>query len=69
MTLLDNPEVLEAIDKRTQGAVSGIGRTSGDRALEIFSMCRLSWFQARSQVNFFIVSATVQKWKIETVQK
>jgi hypothetical protein len=52
MTFLESPEVFDAKDKRIQGADSGMGRTSGERALDIFSMNSLSWFLLRSQVNF-----------------
>jgi hypothetical protein len=52
MTFFESPEVFEAKDKRIHGADSGIGRTSGERALEIFSMKSLSWFFSGSQVNF-----------------
>jgi hypothetical protein len=52
MNFLERPEVFEAKDKRIQGADSGMGRTSGERALDIFSIKNLSWFFLRSQVNF-----------------
>ena len=50
-----NEKLLEAKDKRIHGADSGMGRTSGERALEIFFMGSLSWFFSGSQVNFVLI--------------
>jgi hypothetical protein len=55
MNFLERPEVFEAKDKRIHGADSGMGRTSGERALEIFFMGSLSWFFSGSQVNFVLI--------------
>jgi hypothetical protein len=52
MNFLERPEVFEAKDKRIHGADSGMGRTSGERALEIFFMGSLSWFFSGSQGQF-----------------
>jgi hypothetical protein len=56
MNFLERPEVFEAKDKRIHGADSGMGRTSGERALEIFFMINLSLFFSRSQVNFVLIN-------------